>query len=173
MIYEIFARARSAAPCIVFIDHLDVLVPERGSDRSSENSGDRIVSCFLTELDGIFSRSSKLPDAFSDIIIIGATISPHVLDKAILRPGRFDRHIQLSLPDQNSREAILRLKLSTIPHTCSDSDIHEIALESVGLSPAELDNVCREAAIIALREDFYHSFITSNHLRLVLRNLYK
>ena len=172
-IAEIFADARTAAPCILLIDQLDVILPERGSATSSENSEGRIVSCFLTELDGIFSRSIDSFDGFSDILVIGATSRPHIIDKAITRPGRLDKHVKLPLPDLNSRQAIIRLKLSKVPHTCTEADIYHIALNSEGLSPVDLEGICREAAMLALREDLQNAIVGPNHLWLALQDSHR
>lgn len=137
---------------------------------SSENSGDRIVSCFLTELDGIFSRPIESFDGFSDILVVGATSRPQIIDRAIIRPGRLDKHIILSLPDINARRAILQLKLAAIPHTCSQADLEDLVSNSEGLSPVDLESICREAAMFSLRENFQNAFITSDHLKLALHD---
>jgi transitional endoplasmic reticulum ATPase len=172
-IAEIFRDARAAAPCILLIDQLDVILPERGSATSSENSEGRIVSCFLTELDGIFSRSIDGFDGSSDVLVIGTTSRPEIIDKAITRPGRFDKHIKLPLPDLNSRQAIMRLKLSKVPHSCTETDIYHIALNSEGFSPVDLEGICREAAMLALREELQNAIVRPDHLWLALQDSHR
>ncbi|KAF9982701.1 hypothetical protein BGZ65_002578 [Modicella reniformis] len=129
-IARMFAQAKANAPCILFIDQIDVLAPSRGSTHTSENSGDRIVTGLLT-----------------------ATNRPEIIDSAILRPGRLDQIVHIPIPDQRTRQAILKGYASKMPIRISAEEMLQLANNTEGYSGADLENLCREAALICLRED--------------------
>ncbi|ORX61322.1 AAA-domain-containing protein [Hesseltinella vesiculosa] len=129
-IANLFSHARSNSPCILFIDQIDILVPKRGSRSTSENTGDRIVTGFLT-----------------------ATNRIEVIDEAVLRPGRFDEHIQIQLPDQHQRKAIIQGLTKKIPLEMSPEQLDEMVTQSRGWAGADLENILREAAMENLRQD--------------------
>ncbi|KAF9928778.1 hypothetical protein FBU30_002098 [Linnemannia zychae] len=140
-IARMFAQAKANAPCILFIDQIDVLAPTRGSTNTSENSGDRIVTGLLT-----------------------ATNRPDVIDSAILRPGRLDQIVHIPAPDQKTRQAILEGYMSKMPIKVTSDEIQSLSQTTVGYSGADLENLCREAALICLREDITNTEITLSHL---------
>ncbi|WP_315701841.1 MULTISPECIES: CDC48 family AAA ATPase [unclassified Bradyrhizobium] len=137
---ELFARARHAAPCIVFLDEVDALAPKRGQDRSPVT--DRVVSQLLTELDGI--------ESLRDVWIIAATNRLDMMDDALLRPGRLDFHLEVSKPDLTGRKAILAVHLRKKPVN-KDVDVAVLAELTDGMSAAEIRFVCDRAALNAIR----------------------
>lgn len=137
---DVFARARNAAPSIVFFDELDALAPVRGSSTTSVT--DSVVAALLTELDGIVERGN--------VCVIGATNRPDLIDPALLRSGRFETHIELGLPQADAIRALLGI--SEVPFD-DDVDLDRLAGHSVGLSFADVDGMLREAALTALRRN--------------------
>ena len=138
---ELFARARHAAPCIVFLDEIDALAPKRGLDGRSPVT-DRVVSQLLTELDGV--------EALKDVWVIAATNRLDIIDDALLRPGRLDFHLEVARPDRDARAAILKVHLSKKP---MDEKINLAALAELtaGMSAAEIRFLCDRAALNAIR----------------------
>jgi len=141
-IREIFRKARQAAPCIIFFDEIDSITPRRGF-RTDSGVTDRIVNQLLTEMDGI--------TLLRNVIVIGATNRPDILDPALLRPGRFDRIIYVPPPDEKARLEILKVHTRKMP-LAEDVNLEEIAKMTEGYSGADLAALCREAAMTALRE---------------------
>jgi len=141
-IREIFAKARQSAPCIVFFDELDSIVPRRGL-RFDSGVTDRIVNQLLTEMDGIARLEG--------VVVVGATNRPDIIDPALLRPGRFDRIIYVPPPDLRARVEILKVHTRRMP-LAEDVNLEEIARKTEGYTGADLAALCREAAITALRE---------------------
>ncbi|OIQ68701.1 ATP-dependent zinc metalloprotease FtsH [mine drainage metagenome] len=141
---ELFARARHAAPCIIFLDEVDALAPKRGLDGRSPVT-DRVVSQLLTELDGV--------EALSDVWVIAATNRLDMIDDALLRPGRLDFHLEVTRPDRAARAAILQVHLRDKP---VDQGVNRAALAELteGLSAAEIRFVCDRAALNAIRRIF-------------------
>ena len=135
---EVFARARAAAPAIMFFDELDALAPVRGSSTTSVT--DSVVAALLTEMDGVGERG--------DVVIIGATNRRDLIDPALLRSGRFEVHLELGLPVQSARRALLGI--TDVPFA-DDVDLDQLAGQTDGLSFAGLTGVLREAALNALR----------------------
>ncbi|KAF9350852.1 hypothetical protein BGX26_011019 [Mortierella sp. AD094] len=162
-IARMFAQAKSNAPCILFIDQIDVLAPSRGSTHTTENSGDRIVTGLLTEMDGFFSGSSG-KGAEVDVLVLAATNRPEVIDSAILRPGRLDQIVHIPVPDEKARQSILEGYTSKMPLRISSEEMQELAKSTEGYSGADLENLCREAALICLREDITNTEISIPHL---------
>jgi len=138
---ELFARARQAAPCIVFLDEVDALVPRRGLHGDSPVT-DRVVSQLLTEIDGI--------EALKDVWVIAATNRPDMLDDALLRPGRLDYRLEVPKPDQEGREAVLAVHLRGKP-VAAGVEIASLAERIAGMSAAEARFMCDRAAMNALR----------------------
>lgn len=137
---EVFARARAAAPAILFFDELDALAPVRG--RSTTSVTDTVVAALLTELDGVSERG--------DVVVVGATNRKDLIDPALLRAGRFETHLHLGLPESSARRALFGVV--DIPFA-DDVDLDELAEETDGLSFADLTGMLREAALGALRRD--------------------
>ena len=138
---EIFRKARQAAPCIIFFDEIDALVPRRGSGDSSHVS-ENVVSQILTEIDGL--------EELNDVLIIGATNRLDIVDEALLRPGRFDRIIEVPKPDVKGRKHILEIHTKKKPMDVS-VDLARLVEATEGFSGAELASVCNRAAVAALR----------------------
>ena len=142
---DLFKQARENAPAIVFIDELDAIGRARGQvaiGGSSEQ--EQTLNQILTEMDGFSSREG--------IIVLAATNQPDVLDKALLRPGRFDRRVIVNLPDRNGREAILKVHTRTVP-LAKDASLEEVAAATPGFSGADLKNLVNEAALLAARRE--------------------
>lgn len=140
-IRQLFNKAKRNSPCIIFIDEIDALASKRNDLSNKEN--DRTLNAFLTEMDGFVNRKG--------VIVIAATNNPQLLDPAVLRPGRFDRQIQVEMPDAICREEILKVHLKKIKYK-PDLDTHKIAQVTTGFSGADLANLVNEAAIIALNK---------------------
>ncbi|ARN82426.1 CDC48 family AAA ATPase [Methylocystis bryophila] len=141
---ELFARARHAAPCIVFLDEVDALAPKRGFDGRSPVT-DRVVSQLLTELDGV--------EALRDVWVIAATNRLDMIDEALLRPGRLDFHLEVKRPDQKARAAILAVHLRQKP-VDEKIELAALADRTEGLSAAEVRFVCDRASMLAIRRVF-------------------
>jgi cell division protease FtsH len=142
---DLFKQARENAPAIVFIDELDAIGRARGQvaiGGSSEQ--EQTLNQILTEMDGFSSREG--------IIVLGATNQPDVLDKALLRPGRFDRRVVVNLPDKTGREAILKVHTRHVP-LAADATLESIAAVTPGFSGADLKNLVNEAALLAARRE--------------------
>jgi cell division protease FtsH len=142
---DLFKQARENAPAIVFIDELDAIGRARGQiaiGGSSEQ--EQTLNQILTEMDGFSSREG--------IIVLAATNQPDVLDKALLRPGRFDRRVVVNLPDKNGREAILQVHTRNVP-LAKDAKLAEVAAATPGFSGADLKNLVNEAALLAARRE--------------------
>lgn len=142
---DLFKQAREHAPAIIFIDELDSIGRARGSHYVGGNSEqEQTLNQILTEMDGFTSREG--------VIVLAATNQPDLLDKALLRPGRFDRHVIVNLPDRRGREAILKVHTRKVP-LAPDVDLGDIAAATPGLSGAELRNLVNESALLAARRE--------------------
>jgi transitional endoplasmic reticulum ATPase len=150
-IREVFRKARMAAPAVIFFDEFDSLVPRRGMGYADSGVTERVISQLLTELDGIMT--------LEDVVIIAATNRPDIVDPALLRPGRFDRLIYVPEPDEKARLEIFKLYTKGMP-LAKDVDLVESAAKSKGYSGADIDGLCREAAMNALRRDAKSSVVT-------------
>ncbi|KND01571.1 uncharacterized protein SPPG_03371 [Spizellomyces punctatus DAOM BR117] len=168
-ITKIFAQARSSAPSILLIDQIDMLVPRRGMDMSSENTGERIVTCFLTEMDGVLSKSAGADNR--TVFIIAVTNRPDVIDAAILRPGRLDEHIYIPPPNAEARHKIFQGFLSRIPNNLETTDLCHLAQLSDGYTGADIENVCREAALSRLRIDLTSEMIGREDLLAAMESV--
>ena len=139
---EIFRKARQAAPCIIFLDEVDALVPRRGSGGSESHVTENVVSQILTEIDGL--------EELHNVLIIGATNRLDIVDEALLRPGRFDRIIEVPNPDVQGRKHIFEIHTKKKP-LASDVNISNLVELTEGFSGAEIAAVANRAAIIALK----------------------
>lgn len=139
---EVFKKAKQAAPCIVFFDEIDALVPSRGAGGSDSHVGERVISQFLTELDGV--------EELEGVVVLAATNRPDLLDPALLRPGRFDIQVEISLPDRQERKEIFAIGLRNKP-LAEGISTDALAEQTEGLSGAELQAICRRAALEAIR----------------------
>ncbi|KAJ1972364.1 AAA+-type ATPase [Dimargaris xerosporica] len=150
----LFAEAVRHSPAIIFIDEIDALCPKR--DEAAGESEARIVATLLTLMDGCDPQASSTSARMTTSndarwVVIGATNRPDALDDALRRPGRFDREVEIGIPDQMARGAILRTLLAAIPHTVTDADIARLAARAHGYVGADLAAVCREAGLIAIQ----------------------
>ena len=143
-IREVFRKARTAAPAIIFFDELDSIVPRRGLGYSDSGASERVISQLLTELDGI--------ESLQNVVVIAATNRPDILDPAVLRPGRFDRLIYVPAPDPKALKEIFKIHAHDMPLS-KDVDLDQVARMAAGYSGADIEALCREAAMNALRED--------------------
>ncbi|MEM1922100.1 MAG: CDC48 family AAA ATPase, partial [Desulfurococcaceae archaeon] len=158
---QIFRRARQVAPVVVFFDEIDSIVPMRGLHHGSDVT-DRIVNQMLTELDGI--------EPLRKVVVIGATNRPDLIDPALLRPGRFDRLIYVPPPDYRARIDIFKIHTRKML-LANDVSIEELAKLTEGYSGADIAAVCREAALIALREKFVVRPVEMRHFREALKRV--
>jgi transitional endoplasmic reticulum ATPase len=158
-IREIFRKARQAAPCIIFFDEIDSIVPRRGG-RFDSGVTDRIVNQLLTEMDGL--------ERLEGVVVIAATNRPDIIDPALLRPGRFDRLIYVPPPDERARLEILKVHTRKMP-LAEDVDLAEIARKTEGYTGADLAAVCKEAALAALREAGKPVGVSKRHFEQALQ----
>ncbi|MCB0431068.1 MAG: ATP-dependent zinc metalloprotease FtsH [Flavobacteriales bacterium] len=144
---DLFKQAKEKAPCIVFIDEIDAIGRSRGKSltQGANDERENTLNQLLTEMDGFGTNSG--------VIILAATNRADVLDRALLRPGRFDRLIYVELPDLHEREAIFKVHLKNLKKLDSTVDISFLARQTPGFSGADIANICNEAALIAARKD--------------------
>ncbi len=148
---EIFRKARQAAPCIIFFDEIESVVTRKDLVEDSSGVSSRVTSQILAEMDGI--------EELTDVIVIGATNRPDLLDPAILRPGRFDKLIYVPPPDEKSRYQILKIYTRKMP-LAPDVSLKELAMRTEMYSGADLAALCREAAMNALRRNLDAEYVT-------------
>ena len=141
-IARMFARARSVAPCVIFIDEIDSLVPARGSGGSEPQVTARVVNTILAEMDGM--------EELNSIVVIGATNRPALVDPALLRPGRFDELVYVGAPDEGGREHILKIHTAKMP-LADDVDLAALAKKTNRYTGADLEDVVRRAGLNAIR----------------------
>ena len=153
-IRSLFKKAKSHGKAVIFIDEIDAIgkVRDGGKNPGSNDERDQTLNALLTEMSGFGEKEG--------IIVIAATNRLDILDPALLRPGRFDRHVEVSLPDIKAREKIISLYLENKPH--ENLDIHDIAKKTSYFSGAKLENLINEAAILAAKED--SKVITKTHI---------
>ncbi|OBA63925.1 ATPase [Mycobacterium sp. 1100029.7] len=156
---ELFRRARDSAPSLVFLDEVDALAPRRGQSFDSGVT-DRVVAALLTELDGI--------DPLRDVVVLGATNRPDLIDPALLRPGRLERLVFVEPPDAAARREILRTAAKSIPLS-ADVDLDDIAAELDGYSAADCVALLREAALTAMRRSIDAADVTAADLEAAHR----
>jgi transitional endoplasmic reticulum ATPase len=140
---EVFEKARANAPTIVFFDEIDSIAGERGQGASDSGVGERVVSQLLTELDGL--------ESLEDVVVIATTNRPDLIDSALLRPGRLDRHVHVPVPDEAARRKILEVHTRNKP-LADDVDLDAIASRTDGYVGADIEALAREAAMAASRE---------------------
>jgi transitional endoplasmic reticulum ATPase len=141
-ISKMFARARQVAPCVIFIDEIDSLVPARGTSGNEPQVTARVVNTILAEMDGM--------EELNSIVVIGATNRPALVDPALLRPGRFDELVYVGPPDQTGRELILKIHTRKMP-LAQDVDLAALAAQTPRYTGADLEDVVRRAGLVAIR----------------------
>jgi transitional endoplasmic reticulum ATPase len=150
-IREVFRKARMAAPAVIFFDEMDSLVPRRGAGYADSGVSERVISQLLTEMDGILT--------LQDIVVIAATNRPDIVDPAVIRPGRFDRLVYVPEPDEKSRLQIFNLYTKNMP-LAKDVDLNQLNAMTKNYSGADIQALCREAAMYALRKDVNSKEVT-------------
>jgi transitional endoplasmic reticulum ATPase len=155
-IREVFRKAKMAAPCIIFFDEFDSIAPSRGRHTSDSGVSEKVLSQFLTELDGL--------EVMKDILVIAATNRPDILDPALIRPGRIDRILLVPGPDEEARIEILKIFTKKMP-LASNVNIEKLSELTEGFSGADIETWCREAAMIALRENIRARKVTVEHFK--------
>ncbi|MFW0794168.1 AAA family ATPase [Gordonia sp. CPCC 205515] len=148
---DLFARARESAPSLIFLDEIDALAPRRGQSTDS-GVGDRVVAALLTELDGV--------EPLQDVVVLGATNRPDLIDPALLRPGRLERLVFVPPPDAAARGDILRTSGRKVP-LADDVDLDALATDLEGYSAADCAALLREAALSAMRRDIDAATVTA------------
>jgi len=140
---EVFSKARENAPTVVFFDEIDSIAAERGSQSTDSGVGERMVSQLLTELDGL--------ESLEDVVVIATSNRPDLIDSALLRPGRLDRHVHVPVPDEDARRKIFEVHTDEKP-LADDVDLGKLARQTEGYVGADIEAVCREASMAASRE---------------------
>jgi transitional endoplasmic reticulum ATPase len=139
---EVFRKARQAAPCVVFFDELDAIAPRRGSEGDAHVT-ERVISQMLTEMDGL--------EDLKGVVVIGATNRPDIIDEALLRPGRFDRILEVPVPDKEARKQILQIHTRKKP-LASDVDLDKVVEMTDGMTGADIAALVNAAAMTAIKE---------------------
>jgi transitional endoplasmic reticulum ATPase len=161
-IARLFARARQVAPCVIFIDELDSLVPARGQGGAGEpQATERVVNTLLAEMDGIEEMQS--------VVVIGATNRPMLIDPALMRPGRLDELIYVTVPDKDGRKHILKIHTKNMP-LAKDVDLAVLAGKTDKFTGADLEDLTRRAGLAALRESIKAKKVTMAHFEAALKD---
>ncbi len=159
-IRKIFEKARQASPTIIFFDEIDSIASKRGLETGGARTTERMVNQILTEMDGL--------EELNDVIVMAATNRPDIMDPALLRPGRFDRILLVNVPDKKAREEVFRVHTEGMP-LAKDIKLSNLAEKTKNYVGADIEAVCREAAMLALREDLNTKEITSKHFEEALK----
>ncbi len=159
-IRKIFEKARQSSPSIIFFDEFDAIASSRLGGREGKST-DKIVNQILTELDGL--------EELINVKVIAATNRPNLIDPALLRPGRFDKLLLVNVPDIEARKAILKVYLNKMPVENPEKVIEEISKNTEGYVGADLEALCREAGLIALRENINSKVVSLKHFKGALK----
>jgi transitional endoplasmic reticulum ATPase len=158
---EIFKKAKQSAPSIVFLDEIDSIAPRRGTYEGSHVT-ESVVNQLLTSIDGL--------ESMEGVVIVGATNRPDIIDPGLLRAGRFDRLLHVRAPDEEGRMKVLKVHMKNMP-IAGDVDLKEIAQITKGYVGSDMESLCREAAILALREDMDAKEVASRHFEAALKKV--
>jgi len=163
-IREVFKKARQVAPSIIFLDELDAIAPIRGTEFGSKTS-ERVINQLLTELDGI--------EALKSVVVIAATNRPEIIDPALIRSGRFDRLVFVGPPGKAGRVNIFNIHLKNLKekHLCEDVNIEELADLTENYVGSDIESLCREAVMLALRENFETDIVEMRHFNDALKKV--
>jgi transitional endoplasmic reticulum ATPase len=156
----IFKKAKQVSPAIIFLDEIDAIAPRRGA-YSDSGVSERMVNQLLTSMDGL--------EGLDSVVIIGATNRPDIIDPALLRPGRFDRILLVTAPDEQARLKILQVHTKSMP--IAGVDLESLAKRLDGFVGADIENLCREAAMVALRQNRKASEVTQEHFEEALSTI--
>jgi len=153
---KIFERARQVSPCIIFFDEIDSLAGKRGGNYGGgAKVTENVLNQLLAEMDGI--------EDLTNVIVMGATNRPDILDPALMRPGRFDRIVYVPVPEEEGRLQILKIHTKNIPIENKDEIIEDLSKKTEGFTGADIESLAREAAMLALREDINTKKVTKKH----------
>jgi len=161
LVREIFKKAKQVSPSIIFFDEIDSLATARNISSSSNRVGERVVSQLLGEISGL--------EELNDVVVIAATNRPDMIDPALLRPGRFDRQILVPAPDEKSRIKIFEIHTKKMP--LYKVNLKKLAKMTEGYSGADIEAICREAALNAMREDIKAKKVTMKHFEKALKEI--
>ncbi|MEA1014455.1 CDC48 family AAA ATPase [Sphingosinicella sp. LY1275] len=159
-IARLFARARQVAPTVIFIDELDSLVPARGGGMGEPQVTERVVNTILAEMDGL--------EELQSVVVIGATNRPNLIDPALLRPGRFDELIYVSVPDEAGRRRILGIHTEDVP-LGEGVDLDSLAARTDRFTGADLEDLVRRAGLFALRQSLSAQTVEAEHFEKALK----
>jgi len=160
-IREVFRRARTAAPAIIFFDEIDSIAPLRFGGTGDSMVTERVISQMLTELDGLVG--------LENVVIVGATNRPDIIDPALLRPGRFDRLLYVPEPDNETRMQIFKIHTKGMP--LKDVNLERLTVATRGFAGSDIEAICREAGLIALRDDPNAKEVTMYHFEKAMRKI--
>ena len=158
---ELFKKAKQVAPTIVFLDELDAIAPRRGAYAGSHVT-ESVVNQILTSIDGL--------ESMEGVVILGATNRPDILDTSLLRPGRFDRLLFIPAPDFNARLEIFKIHTKGMPLS-KDVSLKELAEKTEGFSGADAEGLCRESAMLALRENIKTKEVKKKHFEKAMGSI--
>jgi len=158
---KVFERARQVSPCVIFFDEIDALAGKRGVETGTKVT-ERVLNQLLAEMDGL--------EDLNDVLIIGATNRPDMLDSALLRPGRFDKILLVGAPEEESRLQILKIHTNKMP-LAKNVKLNDIAKKTIGYTGADIEAFVREAALIALRESKDAKIVNPEHFEEALKKI--
>ena len=159
---EVFRKARQTAPTVIFFDEIDSIASTRSGSSSDSGVTQRVVNQLLTEIDGL--------EELQDVSVIAATNRPDMLDAALLRPGRFDRLVKVDDPNEEGRLAIFKVHSKNMP-LADDVDIEKLAKTSKGFVGADIEAVCREAAMLTLRDDLKAETVSMKYFKKAMEKV--
>jgi transitional endoplasmic reticulum ATPase len=161
---EVFRKARQTAPTVIFFDEIDSLASTRGGSSSDSGVTQRVVNQLLTEIDGL--------EELQDVAVIAATNRADIIDPALLRPGRFDRHVKVSDPEEEARLEIFKVHTKKIP-MAEDVDLERLAKITEGYVGSDIEAVCREAVMLTLRENLESEEVPMKYFKEALSKVKK
>jgi transitional endoplasmic reticulum ATPase len=159
---EVFRKARQAAPCVVFFDELDAIAPRRGGSEGDSHVTERVISQVLTEMDGL--------EDLKGVVVIGATNRPDIIDEALLRPGRFDRILEVPIPDKEARKQIFQIQTRKKPLDTSSVNIDMLVDVTEGMTGADITALVNAAAMIAIKEHIENKEKSGDKLKISMKH---
>ncbi|HZC88576.1 MAG TPA: CDC48 family AAA ATPase [Nitrososphaera sp.] len=159
---EVFRKARQAAPCVVFFDELDAIAPRRGGSEGDSHVTERVISQVLTEMDGL--------EDLKGVVVIGATNRPDIIDEALLRPGRFDRILEVPIPDKEARKQIFQIQTRKKPLDASSVNIDMLVDVTEGMTGADIAAVVNAAAMTAIKEHIENKEKSGGKLKISMKH---
>ena len=159
---EVFRKARQAAPCVVFFDELDAIAPRRGGSEGDSHVTERVISQVLTEMDGL--------EDLKGVVVIGATNRPDIIDEALLRPGRFDRILEVPIPDKEARKQIFQIQTRKKPLDASSVNIDMLVDVTEGMTGADIAALVNAAAMTAIKEYIENKEKSGGKLKISMKH---